>query len=31
MADYFIVEIHTYVGTTMYVDDFWVVDMDMKH
>ena len=31
IANYFIFEIHTYAGTTMYVDDCWVVDMDTKH
>lgn len=29
IADYFVFEIHTYAGTIMYVDDCWVVDLDM--
>ena len=30
IADYFVFEIHSYAGTTMYVDDCWVVDIGMK-
>ena len=29
IADYFVFEIHSYAGTKMYVDDCWVVDIDM--
>lgn len=29
IADYFVFEIHSYAGTTMYVDDCWVMDVDM--
>lgn len=28
-ARHFVFEIHSYAGTTMYVDDCWVVDVDM--
>ena len=29
IADYFVFEIHSYAGTKIYVDDCWVVDIDM--
>lgn len=29
IAHSFVFEIHSYAGTTMYVDDCWVVDLDM--